>query len=152
MIGLEGTPPRVPAADPQTGAVALRVDLSVFAIEAVLRAAYKLTDRCHLFVERPSEEAEQVVVTFRPKGEVVVIDAIVGEFANELVDQQLREHLAREAGPIREILVAQAFAEGNLLDPDREDGDYVHDPKGIGGLRGKGSLAGAEGKGRGEAE
>jgi His-Xaa-Ser system protein HxsD len=126
--------------------VALRVDLSVFAMEAVLRAAHKLTDRCHLFVERPTRRDEHVVVTFRPKGDQALLDTTVGEFANELIDQQLREHLAREAGPIREILVAQAFAEGNLLDPNRDDGDYVRDPKGIGSLRGKGPLAPVEGR------
>jgi His-Xaa-Ser system protein HxsD len=152
VIGLQGTLPRLPVADPQTGAVALKVDLSVFAMEAVLRAAYKFTDRCHLFVERPINEGKQAVVTFRPKGEAAAVDMIVGDFANELIDQQLREHLAREAGPIREILVAQAFAEGNLLDPDRDDGDYLRDPKGIGGLRGRGPLASDRGTVRGDGE
>lgn len=140
MIGLQGALPRLPAADPETGAVALRIDLSIFAMEAVLRATYKFTDRCHLFVERSAGEGDGAIVTFRAKNEGIVIEAIVGEFANELIDQQLREHLARQAGPIREILVAQAFAEGNLLDPDREGGDYLHDEKGIGGLRGRGPL------------
>ena len=145
MIGLQGTLPRLPQADPDSGAFALKVDLSVFAKEAVLRAAYKLTDRCHLFVERAeSAEEEHLVVTFRPRPRTLPSRRSSREFANELIDQQLREHLAREAGPIREIVVAQAFAEGNLLDPAREDGDYTRDPEGIAGLRGKGPLSRAE--------
>ena len=60
---------------------------------------------------------------------------VIGEFCNELLDQQLRLALSREAGPIREILFAQAFAEGNLLDPQRDEGDYQSDPLGIGRCR-----------------
>jgi len=145
MIGLQGAIPRLPKVDQDSGAFALKIDLSVFAIEAVLRASYKFTDRCHLFVERISPGEEQVVVTFRPKASAPPLETVVGEFSNELIDQQLREQLAREAGPIREILVAQAFAEGNLLDPEREDGDYRRDPEGIGALRGRGPLARAAG-------
>ncbi len=141
MTGLDPALPRLPAPAPESGVFALRVDLSVFSRDAVLRAAYKLTDRCHLFVERESAVGGWLVVTFRPKADRGELETIVGDFSNELIDQQLRERLAREAGPIRQILVAQAFSEGNLLDPDRDDGDYVKDPKGIGVLRGRGPLA-----------
>jgi len=141
VTGLESALPRLPGRDPESGAFALSVDLSIFSREAVLRAAYKFTDRCHLFVERESDDGGRLVVTFRPRNPESGLADLVGEFSNELVDQQLREQLACEAGPIREMLVAQAFAEGNLLDPDRDEGDYVLDPKGIGGLRGRGPLA-----------
>jgi len=142
--GLEAASPRIPTPDPDTGALGLAVDLSVFSQEAVLRTAYKLTDRCYLFVEREATAGGRLVVTFRSKADGTALQDLVGEFSNELIDQQLREQLAREAGPIREILVAQAFAEGNLLDPQRDEGDYVADPKGIGGLRGRGPLAAVE--------
>jgi hypothetical protein len=33
---------------------------------------------------------------------------------------------------LRELIVAHAFSDTNLLDPARDDGDYVEDPLGIG--------------------
>ena len=144
MTGIDSASPRLPALDLDSGGCALSVDLSVFSTEAVLRAAYKLTDRCHLFVEGESAAGGRLVVTFRVKATGADLTEVVGEFSNELIDQQIREQLAREAGPVREILVAQAFAEGNLLDPDREEGDFVADPKGIGRLRGRGPHASVE--------
>jgi hypothetical protein len=59
-----------------------------------------------------------------------VLDSLVGEFCNELTDQQLRVVLEKEFGELRTLIVAQAFSEGNLLDPDRETADDKADPRG----------------------
>jgi len=82
-----------------------------------------------------SSQPGRIAVTLGTKASGTEIDPLVGGFCNELVDQQLREHLAKEAGPIREMIVAQAFAEGNLLDENRDDGDYEQDPLGLGRKR-----------------
>jgi His-Xaa-Ser system protein HxsD len=133
--GVRERAPRPTAFVPGHGSAGLEVDLSIFSLPAILRACYKLTDRCYAFVARAPEAAETVVVTLGTKVAGQDVRSLTGELANELIDQQLREELAREAGPIRELLVAQAFAEGNLLDPDRDDADYREDPRGIGGRR-----------------
>ena len=57
---------------------------------------------------------------------------LTGDFLNELLDQALRERLEAEFGPVRELIVAQAFSEANMLDPVRDDGDYNDDPLSIG--------------------
>jgi len=61
--------------------------------------------------------------------------ALAGDFSNELIDQRLRERLEQQFGDVRTLIVAQAFAEGNLLDAASADGDYASDPQGIGRLR-----------------
>jgi His-Xaa-Ser system protein HxsD len=97
--------------------------------KAVSRAAYKFTDRCYLFLSR--SEPGWMKVTLGTKDEKQNLASLLGEFCNELLDQQIREDLAKEAGPIRDLIVAQAFAEGNLLDPQRDDGSYEDDALGI---------------------
>ncbi|HSS77989.1 MAG TPA: His-Xaa-Ser system protein HxsD [Thermoanaerobaculia bacterium] len=113
---------------------ALELDLSIYAERAISRAAYKFTDRCYLFLAR-SEQPGWMKVTFGAKEEKQSLLPLLGEFCNELLDQQIREDLGNEAGPIRDLIVAQAFAEGNLLDPQRDEGSYQDDPLGIGALR-----------------
>ena len=54
---------------------------------------------------------------------------------NELVDQQLRVQLDAEFRDVRTLIVAQAFAEGNLLDPNDERIDYRTDPREAGKRR-----------------
>jgi His-Xaa-Ser system protein HxsD len=117
------------------GSAALEIDTSIYHQSAVLRACYKLTDRCYFFLARRGEAS--LVVTLLSKSAEGDLSALIGELCNELLDQQLRHELAIEAGPVRELIVAQAFAEGNLLDPQRDEGDYVRDPLGIGEDRGR---------------
>lgn len=114
---------------------AVEVDLSVFELPAVLRACYKLTGRCHVFVARDRDDPGLVVVTLGTRSAEIDLRACIGELADELIDQQLRQQLAREAGSVREIIVAQAFAEGNLLEAESDEADYRTDPLGIGRRR-----------------
>jgi len=118
-----------------TSAVALEVNTSLYEIEAIFRAAYRFTDRCYIFLARPPEAPKLISVTLMAKQPIADLRVLVGELCNELIDQQTRLALAREVGPLRELIVAQAFSEGNLLDDQRDDGDFESDPLGIGRTR-----------------
>ena len=130
----DGATPELPIRSTSQGTRALEIDRTIFSIEAVLRAAYKFTDRCHLFVQTHDTRPDRWLVVFRSKTGSVGED-LLGDFANELIDQRLREHLERQFADVRTLIVAQAFAEGNLLEPSRDDADYRADPLGIGRLR-----------------
>ncbi len=114
--------------------VSLKVDLSIYVLGAVRRAAYKFTDRCYLFLSR-CEDPGWLTVIFGAKAGQQNLVSLFGEFCNELLDQQIRDDLANEAGSVRDLIVAQAFAEGNLLDSQRDEGSYQDDPLGIGEIR-----------------
>lgn len=113
---------------------ALELDLGIYSLEAVLRACYKFTDRAYLFLAR-SDRQDHLRVFMQAKEAEPTVRDLMGEFGNELLDQRLRRAIAEEVGTVRELIVAQAFAEGNLLDEDRDDGDYEADPRGIGRRR-----------------
>jgi His-Xaa-Ser system protein HxsD len=97
-----------------SGQAILRVDTRIFSIDAILRAAYKFTGLHHIWLEQDME-GTRCVVCVRAKREGTDLSNVVGEFSNELVDQQLRERLERQFGGVRTLIAAQAFAEGNLL-------------------------------------
>jgi His-Xaa-Ser system protein HxsD len=108
--------------------VAVRVDTSIFSVPAILRASYKLTDRCYAWLDRDDHD---VVVFLLGKTATDDVRPLVGILANELIDQQLREHLEHQFQDVRTVITAQAFAEGNLLDLERDHADYRDDPRGI---------------------
>jgi His-Xaa-Ser system protein HxsD len=114
---------------------ALEIDTTVYELSAIFRACYLFTDRCYLFLARCDEDPRWLVIALSSKSSEGDLSAAAGDFCNELVDQQLRETLTKETKPLREMIVAQAFAEGNLLDPLRDEGDYGEDPLGIGKTR-----------------
>ena len=97
------------------GEAALRIDLSVYSRDAVLRAAYKLSDQLHVQV---ASEATGSGLRLTLSTKTGALEKQLGSFLDELLDQQVRIDLGQEMGPVRELIVAQAFAEGNLLWPE----------------------------------
>lgn len=109
--------------------VTMVLDTGIYSLEAIQRACYWLTDRCHVLLQ-PAERAQDVrarLVLKDPKGS---IREIVGEFGNRVLDEQLRRQIADETKTIRDLIVTQAFAEAEL--DDNRGGDYVEDPEDIG--------------------
>lgn len=135
---LEGVDTRPNAASPASeegDCVALEIDSELFSMDAVLRASYKFSDRCHVFIQTHETRPHRWIVVMRPKNADDDRIELAGDFSNELIDQRLRERLEQQFGDVRTLIVAQAFAEGNLLDAAESDGDYESDPGGIGRLR-----------------
>jgi His-Xaa-Ser system protein HxsD len=59
------------------------------------------------------------------------LHSLAGEFSNELINQRVRLQIASETRAIRELIVAQAFAEADLLDRSLSESSYVDDPRGV---------------------
>lgn len=93
--------------------VEITVDTSVFSEDVVFKACYAFTDRCHVQVERRS--LQTLGLLFKPRN-VTELTWLIGEFRNELISQRVRERISVETKAIRELIVAQAFAEADFLD------------------------------------
>ncbi len=109
----------------------IKVDLDIYPLEVLFRTCYWFTDRCYLFLTREEGNPPVVTVQFSKKSPNHDLPAIAGEFCNELINQKVRADIAAETKAIRELIVAQAFAEADLLDRSAQEGDYRIDPKSI---------------------
>jgi len=96
----------------------IEVDLEVYGLPALLKVAHKFTDRCFVHLQHRTERI--VEVRFRAKGSQVPLDAIAGEFCNEVLDQRLREVVARESEPIRNLVLAHALSRVGLANSEFE--------------------------------
>ena len=114
---------------PPPSAIEIVIDTGIFRLAAVKKAAYRFGDRCHVAMD--SADQSGVVVRLTPKNGAISAAALEGEFRNEVLDQELREVVADETLPVRNLLLAQAFSATSLLDPAGESGDYHDDPLGI---------------------
>ena len=106
----------------------LECDPAVYRLTAVKKAAYKFGDRFHVRIWTGDAGIHVELEAKDRSGESA---SLVGEFCNELLDQELRELVAEETRPIRDILLSQAFSAISLLDPLGDEGDYRDDPKHI---------------------
>lgn len=94
---------------------------SVYRLNAIKKSAYKFGGLFHVLIEQRDRIIE---VRLKPKESCKFPDALVGEFCNEVLDQELRETVADETVGIRNLLLAQAFSKTSLIDSELETGGY----------------------------
>ncbi len=89
--------------------VTLLVDEELYSADAVYGAAYLFVDRCYVLLGRPQEA--HISVRLRTKGEADegTLEALAGEFGNELLNQVLRLRIGESTRKIREYTLARAF-------------------------------------------
>jgi len=117
-------------ADDDSLVVAVNSDL--YSREALFRVCYLFTDRCYLFLVQ-EEDSPVIQVRFTRKNPDTDLNEMAGVFSNELINQKVRLDVAAETKTIRELIVAQAFAEADLFDVGDTEASYLDDPKGIAG-------------------
>lgn len=106
--------------------VSIDVDLNVYRMSVVKKAAYRIGDRCSAKIETAPGDRASIRLT--PKSEQTSLHGLEADFLQELLDQDLRESIAQETERVRNLLMAQAFS-GFSAD---ETADYRDDPLGIG--------------------
>jgi His-Xaa-Ser system protein HxsD len=102
------------------------IDTKVYGLNAVLKAAYWFTDRAFLHLQ--FGDGQEIEVRLRAKHTGADVDSLVGDFMNELLDQQLRETVAAETRGIRDLVFSHALSKTPLLHRDLETADPFSDP------------------------
>ena len=107
-------------------AATIRIDVQLFSLLAVKKAAYRFTDR--FFVAVDSVGSSEVTVQFSAKPGIRT-DTVgaLEEFRNELIDQDLRERVRNETEGVRRLLLAHALSLVPLVQPELETTDYDSD-------------------------
>ena len=89
--------------------VSFDVDETVYPLEAIYGGSYLFVDRCFVFLSRPGPRVVNVRLTSRGPATPPELDAIAGEFVNELLSQAARLRLSQATARIREYYTAAAL-------------------------------------------
>jgi His-Xaa-Ser system protein HxsD len=112
------------------GIATLDLSLVSYPTEVIVRTAYDFTDRLFIHTD-PAADGQRATVTLVCKRGDTDLAVLIGEFTNALLDHRLRRDIALETKMIRDLIVAQAFIEADLLDHSEADSDFESDPRGI---------------------
>lgn len=114
--------------------VAVDVDEQLYPLEAIYGAAYLFIERCYVFLSRAPAGTVTVRLTTREPAAAAELDALAGEFGNELLSQALRLRLSQSTARIREYYTAAALraaASAPTVDEllaELESEDLLEDP------------------------
>jgi His-Xaa-Ser system protein HxsD len=115
----------------------LDVEERLFPLDALYGAGYLFVDRCYVFLTPAGEGRVRVSLRLRQQGDDAALEALAGEFANELLNQALRHRLTESTGRLRELYTARALgvvAQRSKIDQlleELEAEEWEDDPLGI---------------------
>jgi His-Xaa-Ser system protein HxsD len=95
--------------------VRANIDTRNYRALAVKKAAYRFASKCTIMLEPMQGDTLPLVFHFTAETSEGAALATVRLFFRELLDQELREHLAEEMGPLRTLILAQAFSKTDLI-------------------------------------
>jgi His-Xaa-Ser system protein HxsD len=100
------------------GAIALMIDVRVYRLTAVKKTAYRLADRCTAVIGALADPLVPVTLRFKPGTTEAGARETARLFFQELLDQELREHIADETSAVRTLILAHAFSRADLIKRD----------------------------------
>jgi His-Xaa-Ser system protein HxsD len=89
--------------------IAFTIDEDLYALDAIYGACYLFVDRCYVLLARPADRKVHVRLKAKQAESAEALEAMAGEFANELLNQVLRVRVGRATAAIREHYMARAF-------------------------------------------
>jgi His-Xaa-Ser system protein HxsD len=103
-----------PVFDTDCEGVTLKLDTSIFSLEAIKKTAYKFAGQTSVTITPASASSVSVFFDFSGRYEKNDRRQIVADFCNELLDQDLREIIKKDTGPLRNLIIAHAFSRTSL--------------------------------------
>jgi len=110
------------------GLLLLLIDLKVYSLDSLLKTAYWYSNRCFLHLQHKSPDEIEIRFKLRPD---VRIPNLPEQFMNDLLDQTLREKVAKETEAFRNLIVAHALSKTCLVNSELETQDPFLDSQGI---------------------
>jgi His-Xaa-Ser system protein HxsD len=99
----------------ENGAVVGKLDTRVYRLAAIKKAAYRLADRFGISFDLLGDEQVEVRLQAKTAWTEAEAEDVIRTFKQELLDQELREHIAEETAPIRTLILAHAFSKTGLI-------------------------------------
>jgi len=108
----DASPNEPPIAD---GRVAATLDLRVYRLAAIQKAAYRLADRCTVALGTADGDILPLSFLFRAGTTEAAAREAVRLFFQEVLDEELRAQIRAETAPIRSLILAHAFSKTDLI-------------------------------------
>lgn len=89
--------------------ISFEVDESVYSLEAIYGACYLFLEKCFVYLSRSKPAVVDVRLTARESATAAQLDALAGEFGNELIAQVSRLRLSQATARIRDYYTAAAL-------------------------------------------
>jgi His-Xaa-Ser system protein HxsD len=101
--------------------ITFEVNRKIYPMEMIFGAGFIFIDRCYVYIDRNGND--KIKVTLKGKTELneSQLEALSGEFNNELLNQALRKKIGQSNRRIREYIVSRALFSAEPVDDEEEE-------------------------------
>ncbi|MGN6108231.1 MAG: His-Xaa-Ser system protein HxsD [Kofleriaceae bacterium] len=100
------------------GEISICLDLRVYRLSAVKKAAYRLAHQFTALIGVPDDYLLGIRLKFKPGTSEASAHEAARSFFQELLDYELREQIAEETNAVRTLILAHAFSKADLIKRD----------------------------------
>lgn len=93
-----------------------RIDLKVYGLTAIKKAAYRLANRCTVVFGEVEGDAVSLSFQFGAGTNDAAATEAVRLFHQELLDEDLRERIHRDTDALRALILAHTFSKTDLIE------------------------------------
>lgn len=114
--------------------VVIFLNPKLYSLEAIYGACYVFIDRAYIFLDGDPKKEIELSIKSKSKMPAKKLEALVGEFQNELLNYALREKLSKANRKIREYIIGKALyydLADTLKDSEDVSDESQEDPLGI---------------------
>jgi len=94
--------------------VKIDFDCKIFSIETIKKSAYRYIDKFSIDLYQ-TQDVISCTLNFDKKINTESAELLKENFKKEVLDQDLRESIAKETLPIRNLILAHAFSKTSLI-------------------------------------
>lgn len=98
--------------------IIISVNQKLYPLEAAYGAAYAFLDKAYIYLEEGPKSKIQITLKGKEKLTKKGLEALKGEFLNELLNSSLRDRISKNNKKIREYMIGRALASA-LSGPER---------------------------------
>ena len=114
--------------------IGIKLNPKIYSLEVIYGACYVFVDRAYLFLDGDPKKEIKAFIKGKQKMPQKKLEALAGEFKNELLNYALREKIAKNNKKIREYIIGKAlyYDTSEMLGEDGSKLDELEDdPLGI---------------------
>lgn len=111
----------------------LSLNPQLYSLGVIYGASYVFIDRAYILLDGDAKKLVKVFIKGKKKLSSKGLEALAGEFKNELLNYALREKLNQASRKIRECTIEKALAipDPGISEQPQDYSDYLKDPLGI---------------------
>jgi His-Xaa-Ser system protein HxsD len=99
----------------EDGSLSILLDLAVYTDTSIKKASYKFAADCSILLLTHASNQMKAILSFSENTGLETKKTIARALCNEIIDQDLREKIAKETEATRNLILAQAFSQTSLL-------------------------------------